>query len=63
MSANSALIVYADSNPKDVLRAYPVLDKPATRDLAERLFPGARVVPKLIYTDLGADSRRKAPKA
>ena len=31
--------------------------------VAERLFPGARVVPKLIYTDLGADSRRKAPKA
>ena len=31
--------------------------------VASRLFPGARVVPKLIYTDLGPDSSRKAPKA
>ena len=43
MSANSALIAFTDSNPKDVLRAYPVLDKPATKDLAERLFPGAQI--------------------
>jgi len=31
--------------------------------VASRLFPGARVVPKLIYTDLAPDSSRKAPKA
>ncbi|HEV8393359.1 MAG TPA: UvrD-helicase domain-containing protein [Vicinamibacterales bacterium] len=31
--------------------------------VAERLFPGATVVPKLIYTDVGPDSPRKAPKA
>ena len=43
MSANSALIVYSDSSPKDVLRAYPVLDKAATRSLAEKLFPGAQI--------------------
>ena len=43
MSSNSALIVYSDSSPKDVLRAYPVLDKSATRAFAERLFPGADI--------------------
>jgi hypothetical protein len=43
VSSNSALIIYADSSPKDVLRAYPVLDKPATRAFAERLFPGAEI--------------------
>ncbi len=43
MSSSSALIVYSDSSPKDVLRAYPVLDKPATRAFAERLFPGAQI--------------------
>lgn len=41
MAANTALLVYADSSPIDVLRSYPVLDKPATRALVERLFPGA----------------------
>jgi hypothetical protein len=43
VSSNSALIVYSDSSPKDVLRAYPVLDKPATRAFAEKLFPGAQI--------------------
>jgi hypothetical protein len=43
VSSNSALIVYSDSSPKDVLRAYPVLDKSATRTFAERLFPGAQI--------------------
>jgi hypothetical protein len=43
VSSNSTLIVYSDSSPKDVLRAYPVLDKPATRAFAERLFPGAQL--------------------
>lgn len=38
---NDTLVVYSDGNPIDVLRAYPVLDKPATRLLAARLFPGA----------------------
>ena len=41
MAMDSAIVMYADGNPADVLRAYPVLDKPATRALAERLFPGA----------------------
>jgi hypothetical protein len=41
MATDSAIVMYADGNPVDVLRAYPVLDKPATRVLAERLFPGA----------------------
>jgi len=44
VSANSSLIVYSDSDPKDVLRAYPVLDKAATKALAEKLFPGADIV-------------------
>jgi hypothetical protein len=43
VSANSSLIVYSDSDPKDVLRAYPVLDKAATRALAEKLFPDADI--------------------
>ncbi len=41
MAFNDTLVVYSDGNPIDVLRACPVLDKPATRVLAERLFPGA----------------------
>jgi hypothetical protein len=41
MAINSAMVVFADASPLDALRAYPVLDKPATRALAERLFPGA----------------------
>jgi len=38
---DDTLVVYSDGNPIDVLRACPVLDKPATRLLAERLFPDA----------------------
>lgn len=41
MVLNDTLVAFADGNPIDVLRAYPVLDKPATRTLVERLFPGA----------------------
>jgi len=41
VALNDTLVVFADGNPIDVLRSYPVLDKPATRVLAERLFPGA----------------------
>jgi hypothetical protein len=40
---NDTLVVWSDNNPIDVLRACPVLDKPATRVLVERLFPGAAV--------------------
>ncbi|GAA2634430.1 hypothetical protein GCM10010399_78820 [Dactylosporangium fulvum] len=43
MALNDTLLAFADGNPIDVLRACPVLDKPATRALAERLFPGATV--------------------
>jgi hypothetical protein len=43
MATNSTVVMYADSSPVDVLRAYPVLDKPATRTLVDRLFPGASV--------------------
>lgn len=43
MALNDTLVIFADGNPIDVLRSYPVLDKPATRVLAERLFPGATV--------------------
>ncbi|MET7392635.1 hypothetical protein ABZS66_03960 [Dactylosporangium sp. NPDC005572] len=43
MALNDTLVVFADGNPIDVLRACPVLDKPATRALAERLFPAADV--------------------
>jgi hypothetical protein len=43
VALNDTLVVFADGNPIDVLRSYPVLDKPATRALAERLFPGATV--------------------
>ncbi|MDG6102385.1 hypothetical protein Daura_43340 [Dactylosporangium aurantiacum] len=41
MAFNDTLVVSSDGNPIDVLRACPVLDKPAARLLAERLFPGA----------------------
>ncbi|GAA2327838.1 DUF6928 family protein [Dactylosporangium salmoneum] len=43
MALNDTLVVFCDGNPIDVLRSYPVLDKPATRALAERLFPGAGI--------------------
>lgn len=43
MAINDTLVVFCDGNPVDVLRSCPVLDKPATRALAERLFPGAAV--------------------
>ena len=43
MAANTALLVFADAGPIDVLRSYPVLDKAATRTLVERLFPGATI--------------------
>ncbi|WP_433049863.1 DUF6928 family protein [Dactylosporangium sp. CS-033363] len=41
MVLNDTLVAFSDGNPIDVLRSYPVLDKPATRALVERLFPGA----------------------
>jgi hypothetical protein len=40
---NDTLMAFSDGNPIDVLRSYPILDKPAARALAERLFPGAVV--------------------
>jgi hypothetical protein len=43
VALNDTLVVFSDGNPIDVLRSYPVLDKPATRLLAERLFPGAEL--------------------
>lgn len=43
VALNDTLMIFSDGNPVDVLRSYPVLDKPATRALAERLFPGATV--------------------
>jgi hypothetical protein len=43
VALNDTLVIFADGNPIDVLRSYPVLDKPATRTLAERLFPGAKL--------------------
>src|SRR3954451_11465174 len=33
MAVNTTMVVYADGSPADVLRSYPVLDKPATRGL------------------------------
>jgi hypothetical protein len=35
------MVMYAENNPVDVLCAFPVLDKAATRALVERLFPDA----------------------
>jgi hypothetical protein len=43
LSPNDTLVAFADGNPIDVLRSYPILDKPATRALVERLFPGATI--------------------
>ncbi|GAA3451009.1 DUF6928 family protein [Dactylosporangium matsuzakiense] len=43
MALNDTLVAFSDGNPIDVLRSYPVLDKPATRALVERLFPGAEI--------------------
>jgi hypothetical protein len=37
------MVMYAQGQPDDVLKAFPVLDKPATRVFAERLFPGAEI--------------------
>jgi hypothetical protein len=44
VALNDTIVIFSDGNPIDVLRSYPVLDKPATRALAERLFPGATVL-------------------
>ncbi|MET7421020.1 hypothetical protein [Dactylosporangium sp. NPDC005555] len=54
MAFNDTLVVYSDGNPIDVLRACPVLDKPATRGLAQRLFPGATL--REIGDELLADA-------
>ncbi|GAA3223022.1 DUF6928 family protein [Dactylosporangium siamense] len=54
MAFNDTLVVWSDGNPIDVLRACPVLDKPATRVLAGRLFPGAAV--REIGDELLADA-------
>jgi len=51
---NDTLVVYSDGNPIDVLRGCPVLDKPATRLLAARLFPGATL--REIGDELLADA-------
>jgi hypothetical protein len=41
--SGTAVVMYADTNPIDVLRAAPVLDRSATVALVERLFPGEAV--------------------
>lgn len=43
MGAETAVVMYADTNAVDVLRAAPVLDRAATLALAHRLFPGYQV--------------------
>ncbi|MGI5237046.1 DUF6928 family protein [Dactylosporangium sp. CA-139066] len=43
MALSNTIMIFSDGNPVDVLRSYPILDKPATRTLVERLFPGATV--------------------
>jgi hypothetical protein len=43
VALNDTLVAFSDGNPIDVLRSYPVLNKPATRALVERLFPGAGI--------------------
>lgn len=47
MISGTAVVMYADTNPIDVLRAAPVLDRAATLALAQRLFPDD------LVTDLG----------
>src|SRR5687768_3814123 len=43
VGATTAVVMYADTNPVDVLRACPPLDRAATRALVDRLFPGGAV--------------------
>jgi hypothetical protein len=43
VALSNTIVTFSDGSPIDVLRSYPVLDKPATRVLVERLFPGAEV--------------------
>jgi hypothetical protein len=43
MPWNTAMIVYGGSNVVEVLRAAPVLDRPATRALVQQLFPDSTV--------------------
>ena len=39
VATNASLIVYADGDPRQVLRSSPAMDRPAARDLVRRLFP------------------------
>ncbi len=39
VGTNASLIVYADADPRQVLRSLPAMDRPAARDLVRRLFP------------------------
>ena len=43
MISGTAVVMYADTNPIDVLRAAPVLDRSATLVLVSQLFPGDEV--------------------
>jgi hypothetical protein len=43
MARRTAIVVYAEGSVVDVLRAAPILDRAATRELVVRLFPGADV--------------------
>ena len=43
MGAKTWMLVYADGNAREALRAYPTLDRDATRQLAEKLFGGEKL--------------------
>jgi hypothetical protein len=43
VGATTAVVMFADTSPVDVLRACPPLDRAATRVLVERLFPDEKV--------------------
>jgi hypothetical protein len=54
MGAKTWMIAYSDGNAGDALKARPQLDRVATRELAEKLFPSQRLQPAedgcLVFT-------------
>lgn len=45
MGAKTWMLVYAEHNAREALRAQPTLDRAATTQLAEKLFPQDRLIP------------------
>ena len=54
MGAKTWMLAYVDGNAREILKANPKLDRAASAELAQRLFPKAKLEPiadgNLAYT-------------